>query len=302
MKDLFRKILACLPPRVSIQVRFFYNHRRFVDFRNPKSFCEKIQWLKVYSKNPLYTTLVDKVLVKDFVAKVIGEEYIIPTIAVWDNPSEIDWSLLPQRFVLKTNHAGGSAGVVICKNKDIFNKEEAVVKLWKSYNVNSYSVSKEFPYKNIKRKVFAERYMVPNDKENDQNYDLPDYKFFCFNGEPLYCQVIRNRNSGETIDFYDMEWNHQEFVGLNPSARNGLTPVARPECFEQMKDVCRKLAKSLPFVRVDLYVVDGKMYFGELTFYPASGMGVFYPREWDDKLGEMIKLPCNIMNGEISLQ
>ena len=126
--------------------------------------------------------------------------------------------------------------------------------------------------------------------------DLPDYKFFCFNGEPKYCQVIRDRHTEETIDFYDMEWNLMPFVGLNPVARNGLTPVARPGNLVEMNDICRKLAKDIPFVRVDLYVIDDKKYFGELTFYPASGLGVFTPEEWNNRLGDLLTL-SNAMRG-----
>ena len=133
--------------------------------------------------------------------------------------------------------------------------------------------------------------MVPSDRLNDSTYDLSDYKFFCFNGEPQFCQVIRDRNSNETIDFYDMEWIHQEFIGLNPVARNGLNPVACPKHLDEMQNICRKLSKGIPFVRVDLYVIDDKTYFGELTFFPASGFGVFSPKEWNVKLGDLLELP-----------
>ncbi|MCF2659697.1 hypothetical protein JQM83_10985 [Parabacteroides distasonis] len=125
----------------------------------------------------------------------------------------------------------------------------------------------------------------------DVHDDLSDYKFFCFNGEPKYCQVIRDRHTKETIDFYDMDWNHQEFVGLNPVARNGLTPVPRPTHFDKMLEICRKFAKNIPFIRVDLYEINYKVYFGELTFYPASGMGTFSPEYWATKLGDMLVLP-----------
>ena len=153
-----------------------------------------------------------------------------------------------------------------------------------------YRNLREWPYKNVKKQVIAEKFMTPIDKVDAPFYDLADYKFFCFNGEPMYCQVIRDRNTKESIDFYDMEWNHQGFVGLNPVARNGLTPVARPEHFDKMKEICKKLAKDIPFVRIDLYVIDNDIYFGEITFYPASGMGMFNPMDWDEKLGRLIQL------------
>ena len=132
--------------------------------------------------------------------------------------------------------------------------------------------------------------MIPDDKLNDPTYDLTDYKFFCFNGVPKFCQVIRNRHTCESIDFYDMDWNHQGFVGLNPVARNGLTPVARPEHFDEMKGICRKLAKNIPFVRIDLYIIDNDIYFGEITFYPASGFGKFTPEDSDLLLGKLLNL------------
>ena len=127
-------------------------------------------------------------------------------------------------------------------------------------------------------------------KVNTKNSDLPDYKFFCFNGEPHYCQVIRDRNTKETIDFYDMEWNHMPFVGLNPVAKNGVEPVAKPVHLEQMKVICRRLSKDIKFSRIDLYVIDDKEYFGEITFYPAAGFGEFTPADWNERLGELINL------------
>lgn len=168
-----------------------------------------------------------------------------------------------------------------------FNIEDAKKKLAKGQRKNGFWYGREWPYKNVKPVIIAEQFM---EESSCPDSDLTDYKFYCFNGEPKYCQVIRNRNTKETIDFYDMEWRHQEFVGLNPVARNGLMPVNRPVRLEQMKDICRKLADKAPFTRVDLYVINDKEYFGEITLFPASGFGVFTPNEWDRKLGELINL------------
>lgn len=276
-----------------VKLIWFLKFWQKLNIKNPKTFTEKLQWLKLYNRKPEYTTMVDKYAVKNYVANIIGEEYIIPTLGVWDRFDDIDFSKLPQQFVLKTTHGGGGGGVVICRDKTTFNKADAKSKLEASMRGDIYKSLREWPYKNVPKRIIAEKFMAP--EKSLAPKDLPDYKFFCFNGEPKYCQVIRDRHTKETIDFYDMEWNHQEFVGLNPVARNGLTPVARPENLDEMKDICRKLAKDIPFVRVDLYVIDDKKYFGELTFYPASGLGVFTPEEWNRKLGDLLILPNTIM-------
>lgn len=267
----------------------------WINWKNPKTFTEKLQWLKLYNRRPEYTMMVDKYAVKKYVANIIGEEYIIPTLGVWDKPEDIDWDSLPNQFVLKTTHGGGGGGVVICKDKTTFNKKEAVDKLNQSFKSDIYRELREWPYKNVQKRIIVEKFMAP--KKSPTPKDLPDYKFFCFNGEPQYCQVIRDRHTKETIDFYDMDWNHQEFVGLNPVACNGLTPVARPGNLDEMKNICRKLADSKSFVRVDLYVIEDKSYFGELTLYPASGMGVFTPEEWNGKLGDLLTLQTVIGGG-----
>lgn len=258
-----------------------------LNLKHPRTFCEKLQWLKLYDRRPEYTTMVDKYAVKQYVADIIGEEYIIPTFGVWDKVEDIDWQSLPNQFVMKCTHDSG--GLIICKDKSQLDIEEAKQKLNKSLCYNYYLNGREWPYKNVPRRIIAEKFMAP--EKTPVPKDLPDYKFFCFNGEPKYCQVIRDRNTKETIDFYDMDWKHQEFVGLNPVACNGLTPVACPENLDEMKDICRKLAKDISFVRVDLYVIDDRKYFGELTFYPTSGFGVFTPDEWNDRLGDLLTLP-----------
>lgn len=300
MASIIQHFFKWLPDKTYLELlyRFKMGHR--LDLKNPKTFTEKLQWLKLYNRKPEYTTMVDKYAVKEYVANIIGEEYIIPTLGVWDKPEDIEWEYLPQQFVLKTTHGGGGGGVVICKDKASFNKEEVISILNQSLKSDIYCRLREWPYKNVQKRIIAEKFMAP--KKSPAPVDLPDYKFFCFNGCPKYCQVIRDRHSKETIDFYDMDWKHQEFVGLNPAGgrnqtlqfANGLTPIARPENLDEMKDICRKLSKSEPFVRVDLYLIDDKKYFGELTLYPASGMGVFTPEEWNGKLGDLLTLPNTI--------
>ena len=294
MASIISNFFRWLPDAAYLKLlyRFRMGHR--LDLKNPQTFTEKLQWLKLYNRKPEYTKMVDKDAVKEYVANIIGEEYIIPTLGVWDKPEDIDWGSLPNQFVLKTTHGGGGGGVVICKDKTTFDKTTAIAKLKESMASDIYSGLREWPYKNVPKRIIAEKFMAP--EKSPAPKDLPDYKFFCFNGEPKYCQVIRDRHTKETIDFYDMDWNHMPFVGLNPVARNGLTPVARPGNLDEMKEICRKLADSKSFVRVDLYVIDDKTYFGELTLYPASGMGVFTPSEWNDKLGDWLTLP--IATGE----
>ena len=294
MASIISNFFRWLPDATYLKLlyRFRMGHR--LDLKNPQTFTEKLQWLKLYNRKPEYTTMVDKYAVKQYVANIIGEEHIIPTLGVWDSPEDIDWGSLPNQFVLKTTHGGGGGGVVICKDKTTFDKTTAIAKLKESMASDIYSGLREWPYKNVPKRIIAEKFMAP--EKSPAPKDLPDYKFFCFNGEPKYCQVIRDRHTKETIDFYDMDWNHMPFVGLNPVARNGLTPVARPGNLDEMKEICRKLADSKSFVRVDLYVIDDKTYFGELTLYPASGMGVFTPSEWNDKLGDWLTLP--IATGE----
>ena len=266
------------------------------DLDNPRTFQEKINWLKLHDRNPRYTKMVDKYAVKEYVANIIGNEYIIPTLGVWDKPDDVDFDALPDQFVLKTTHGGGSGGVVICKDKKTFDRNEALSILRTSMNSDIYRNLREWPYKGVKKRVIAEKYMVPKGMIGNPSYDLSDYKFFCFNGEPKYCQVIRDRHSKETIDFYDMNWQHQEFVGLNPiissgaNLTNGVNPVPRPLLLDDMIGICYKLSEHMKFVRIDLYVIDDNIYFGEITLYPASGIGIFDPSKWNVKLGDLISL------------
>ena len=290
MAAIIQNFFRWLPDKTYLQLlyRFKMGHR--LDLNHPKTFTEKIQWLKLYNRRPEYTLMVDKYAVKKYVADIIGEKYIIPTLGVWNKPEDIDWDALPNEFVLKTTHGGGSGGVIICKDKKTFDRNKAILTLRENMNSDIYRSLREWPYKDVKRRVLAEKYMVPKDMVNNPIYDLSDYKFFCFNGEPKYCQVIRNRHSKESIDFYDMNWRHQEFVGLNPIASNGINPVPRPLLLDDMICICHKLSENMKFVRIDMYVIDNRTYFGEITFYPASGIGLFNPEKWNTELGNLISL------------
>lgn len=288
------RIAPIIPDKTYLKWMFRLKMGKRLDLNNPQTFSEKLQWLKLNNRKPEYTQMVDKYEAKKYVANLIGEEYIIPTLGVWDKFDDIDFDLLPDKFVLKTTHGGGNTGVVICKDKYTFDKKKAKSRLESSLKSDIYKSLREWPYKAVEKRIIAEVLIEPKD-----GGDLPDYKFFCFNGEPKYCQVIRDRNTNETIDFYDMEWNHMPFIGLVPVVKNGKisvtengkTSVAKPSHLDNMIAVCKKLAKNIPFSRIDLYVVEDREFFGEITFYPMSGMGGFNPGEWDYKFGEWINLP-----------
>lgn len=276
-------IAPILPDRLYLKAFFRLKMGYKLNLNNPQTFGEKLQWLKLYNRKNEYTRMVDKYEVKKYVADIIGEEYIIPTLGVWDRVEDIDFEKLPNQFVLKCTHDSG--GIVICRDKSNLDIEVAKAKLKRGLKKNFYARNREWPYKNVVPRIIAEEYI-----EIKGHKDLPDYKFYCFNGEPQYCQVIRERSTKETIDFYDMEWNHMPFVGLNPVAQNGNEPVDKPLHLDKMASICRKLAKDIPFSRIDLYVINDKEYFGEITFFPASGMGVFKPSIWNKTLGDLIKL------------
>ena len=287
------RIAPIIPDRLYLKWLFRLKMGYKLNLDNPKTFSEKLQWLKLYNRKPEYAKMVDKYEAKKYVAELIGEEYIIPTLGAWDRFDDVDFEELPNQFVLKTTHGGGNTGVVICRDKSNFDIEAAKEKLNKSLKQCIYRNLKEWPYKNVKKRIIAEVFV-----EDSENEDITDYKFFCFNGEPKYCQVIRDRNTVETIDFYDMEWNHMPFVGLNPVIKNnttpiiknGQTPVQKPIHLDEMIEISRNLSAKIPFLRVDLYVIQDRIYFGEMTFYPASGLGEFTPSKWNVELGTLLDL------------
>ena len=268
---------------LSLRYKALFGHK--LNWENPQSFSEKMQWLKVYNRKPQYTIMADKIKAKDWVADKIGSEYIIPTLATWECAEDVDFDILPDKFVIKCNHNSGT-GMYICTDKTKMDVEKVRNGLAKGLKENYYLSEREWPYKNIPRRIIAEQFI----EDKEQPGELTDYKFFCFNGEPKFCQVIRNRSTDETIDIYDMEWNLMSFIGLNPVAHNGLNPVARPKTLEKLIQLCRILSQNTLFLRVDFYIVNGKEYFGELTFFPMGGFGTFTPSVWNEKIGNLIAL------------
>lgn len=249
---------------------------------NPKTFNEKLQWIKLYDRKPIYTAMVDKYEAKKYVANIIGEEHIIPTIAVYDKVEDIDFDKLPNQFVLKWTHDSG--GLVICKDKSKLNVDEARKKLKKGERSHYFWRTREWPYKNVRPRIIAEQYM-----EDESGYELKDYKIFCFDGEPLVIQLDFDRFKEHKKNLYSPEWELLPFSFNYPS--HPEIKFERPQKLDEMLKLARKLSKSIPFLRVDLYWTGERIYFGELTFFPAGGMGKFKPEEWDYKMGERIKLP-----------
>lgn len=257
-----------------------------LDLSDPKTFSEKLQWLKLYDRKPEYTMMVDKYAVKQFVADKLGKEYVIPTYGVWDTYDDIDFSKLPNQFVLKCTHDSG--GIVIVKDKNNMDYTSARKKLNESLARDYYLMGREWPYKDVPRKIICEKYM-----EDSSTLELRDYKFYCFHGEPLYCQVISDRTTNETIDFFDMQWFHQEFTGLSFPKHpypHSVNQIQTPISLNNMIRAARILSETIPFVRIDFYEIQGKMYFGEITFFPASGFGVFEPEPINYKMGSLLTL------------
>lgn len=250
-----------------------------LDLKHPATFNEKIQWMKLFDHNPRYPDLIDKLKVKDWVKDMIGEEHVIPTYAVYDNPDDISLSNLPDRFVLKCNHDSG--GIVICKDKASFDLKTAKQILWKSFNRSFYEEYREWPYKVIEKKVFAEAYI-----EDSKSRDLPDYKFFTFNGVPHFMFIASGRqSSGEVqFDFFDMNGVRLNVRNVHPN-HTGTVPL--PETFDTMKELAQRLSSEFKQVRVDFYEADGICYFGEMTFFHGAGFMMFDPVSFDKEMGRL---------------
>lgn len=272
-----------MPDREYLQRRFRAELGKSLDLDNPQTFNEKLQWLKLYNRKPEYTVMVDKYKVREYIAQELGEEYLIPLLGVWDNPDEIDFDALPNQFVLKCNHNSG-LGMCICKDKSELDISKVKVELRKGLKQDYYLTGREWPYKDIPRKIIAEKYMV------DASGDLKDYKFYCFNGEMKFVMINSDRNTSRPTraDYFDRDFNWLDFTWGYSHAE---VHPEKPEQFEKMVAIAEKLGKGLPHIRVDLYDCNGKIYFGELTFFDGSGFDKIKPIEWEYRIGEMLILP-----------
>lgn len=278
------RIGGFIPDKLYLEWIYYLECGHRINWDNPQRYNEKLQWIKLFDHNPLYTELADKYAVKKIVSEKVGEEYVAKCLGVWDRAEDIDWDKLPDRFVLKTAHDGGNNGVFIVRDKAKANKSKIIRGVNKSLHRNTFVLGREWPYKDIPRRVFAEEYL------EDANGELRDYKFFCFDGKVKYLFIATERQSGGEVKFnyFDADFNDLGIVQQHPMSDK---PIAKPNVFEKMKEVAAKLSEGIPAVRVDLYEVNGQIYFGEYTFFHHGGVVPFHPDEWDFVWGNDIVLP-----------
>ena len=281
------RIFRLLPDDLYLKIKYRLTMGRKLDLNNPETFNQKLQWLKLYDRKPEYTQMVDKYEVRKYIKEIIGEEYLIPLLGVYDSFEEIDFDNLPDEFVLKPNHTSGD--VFICRDKSKIDYKKLRNEVNKWLKREYFWLHREWPYKNVKPRILCEKYLV-----DESGKELIDYKFMCFNSEVKCIFVCSNRNSplGLNIDIYNVDWNLMPF-GIPNSPRTGVK-IPKPRNFNKMIEFAEKLAKDIPFIRVDFYEVDGHLYFGELTFYPGAGFEEFTPEKYDYVLGSWIELPKNV--------
>jgi len=280
---LFHKIApyTWLDDKFFIEYKFFQLFGETINWKNPKSFNEKLQWIKLFDRNPFYSQLVDKFKVRNFVANKIGQSYLNDLLGIYDYAEDIHWESLPQQFILKTTHGCGYN--VIGHNKNKLRFPEVKEKLSKWLNTNYYEKSREWPYKNIKPKIICEKY-IPWDPQ----LGLLDYKIYCFNGQPTFIDVHYGRYTEHKSIFYDTNWKRQPF-GLIPKETE--LSFTKPNRLGEMLEIAQELSKGIPYCRIDLYYVSDKIYFGEITFFPGGGFLPFHPLKYNQDIGNLIVLP-----------
>lgn len=285
LKRIFNKIssfglTSFLPDRLYLKIRFYLEVGRKLDLKNPVTYNEKLQWLKLHDKRPEYTQMVDKYEVREYIKEKIGEEYLIPLLGVWNTPDEIEFDKLPNQFVLKCTHDSG--GLVICRDKSTLDIKATKKRLKKCLRRNFYKFGREWPYKDVKPRIIAEEFMV-----DESGTELKDYKFYCFNGSPKALLIASDRPFDTKMDFFDAEFNH---LNIRRAYPNSDKEISKPASFDDMIALSKKLSENIMHVRVDLYDINGKIYFGEITFFPASGFTPFDPPQWDYTFGDWLKL------------
>ena len=278
------KLLSFVPDKLMIKIQYKIKLGRKLNLKNPKRYTEKLQWYKLNYRNPLMTKCVDKYEVREYVKSKGLENILNELYGVYNNTEEIDYNTLPKQFIMKTTNGSGGNDIVICKNKDELNIEETNNILNKSLKNKTANLGREWAYKNIKPRVIVEKLLI--DKTN-KDEGLADYRFFCFNGKPEYILYGIGEHDDRRLNFYDTKWNKIE---LKSVCENTESEVEKPKELEKMLKIAEKLSKDFPAVRVDLYYVNDKIYFGELTFYHQSGYSKFEPDNFDYILGEKFDL------------
>lgn len=281
LEYILKRVWFLFPDAFYLKVLYYLKMGRKLDLDHPKTMNEKLQWLKLHNQKAQFTEMVDKILVKDYVSKKIGPQYVVPLLGVWDNVENIDFESLPQQFVLKANHSGDNKGIVICPDKSTIDVDKAKRNLKKSLKLDIYKVYREWPYKNVRKRFFAEEYL---------GKDLVDYKFYCFDGYVDSVMVCVDRQIGSPkFYFFDKEWQLKRYNARGKAAPADFS-LPKPEGVDEMFGLASELSKGLPFARVDFYNVNGKIYFGEITFFPASGFDANRLPEADMHFGSMIDL------------
>ena len=287
LKRLIKKLLKLIPDKLYLKLYYRIKMGTKLNLKNPTTLNEKIQYLKLFNRKPIYTKLADKYEVREYIKNKLGEEYLIPLLGVYDQFDEIDFDKLPNEFVIKCNH--DSASVIVCKDKKKLNLFESRRKIVSSLNSNYYDGWREWAYKNIKPRIIVEKYM-----EDNTNHELIDYKFYCSNGVCNYVMTCSNRINGDTKFYYfDKEWNLMKKMSNDGIKLEGNCPIAKPKNLSKMFEIASKLSFKIPFVRIDLYNINGKIYFGEFTFYPCGGFDLDRTKEAEkilsNEVGDIIE-------------
>ena len=273
------KLLSFIPDKPYLKLVYWIKTGKKLNLKNPEGFNEKLNWLKLNKIHPEYTELVDKLSVRKYISETIGEDALFPLLGSWDRFEDIDFDSLPDKFVLKCNHDSGS--VKIINDKKSIDKKELSAFFDRRLKLNAFCLGREYPYKDVKPKIMAEAFM-----ETPDGQGLNDYKFFCFNGKPEILFVATDRSTDVKFDFFDMDFNHLDIYNIHEQSGK---EIPKPACFEQMKEIAAKLTKGMEFVRLDLYEIDGHIYFGEFTFFHGGGYYLFHPEHWEKDLGDLIE-------------
>lgn len=283
LRTAMMKLFGFLPDGAYLKFVFKMRTGKKLNLKNPVTFCDKQNWLKIHEKEARYTQLVDKIAVRDFVKDKIGEEHLFPMLGAWDSFDEIDFDALPESFVLKCNHDSGSVKIIQHKS-ELTNEDIAALRehFTAKMKANIFFAGREYPYKDVKPRILAEKLMVAEDGKG-----ISDYKFFCFNGKPEMLFIATDRSTDVKFDFFDMDFNHLDILNIHPQSGKQLE---KPACFEEMKEIAAKFSKGMKFVRLDLYEVNGKVYFGEFTFFHGGGFWPLEPDVWEKKLGDLIEI------------